>query len=168
MCWDVQPMLDFVFLTYSTNFRQHLSKNNVHVAWLFNPFLSPFPHQTMLRGATSKLTTSHLSTLYRGEGIKFKNDHYIVATHFSIIVAQHQRQCYRGDGDCLEATLKVLIKVEKKKKRKYRGFSCKKIIKISYFLASSARKYMLCKDLYHHFCIKKPFQGALKIWKWQI
>ena len=63
------------------------SNNNVHVAWtLLQPISLPYPHQTMVRGPTRKMTTWLLSTLYRGRGVKFKYCHQIVPTLFSIIV----------------------------------------------------------------------------------
>ena len=67
--WDARSILVFVFLTTGANFRLCLSNNNVHVAWtLLQPISLPYPHQTMLRGPTRKMTMWLLSTLYRGRG----------------------------------------------------------------------------------------------------
>ena len=66
--WDAWSILVVVFLTASANFRQRFWNNNVHVAWTLQPISLPYPHQTMLRGPTRKLTTWLLSTLYGGGG----------------------------------------------------------------------------------------------------
>ena len=50
--WDARSILIVVFLTASANFRPHFQS--------LNPSLTqslPYPHQTMLRGPTRKLTT---------------------------------------------------------------------------------------------------------------
>ena len=71
--WDAWSILVVVFLTASSNFRLHFWNNNVHVAWtLLQPISLPYPHQTMLREPTRKLTTWLLSTLYRGRGGQIK------------------------------------------------------------------------------------------------
>ena len=100
-CWCYNHWKSLLgrLVNFEPSFRQCFLNNNV--TWTLQPISFPYPHKTVLRDPTRRLTTWLLSTFYRGRGDQIQclllncpNTFYSGCRYFSFSTILFEQFCW--------------------------------------------------------------------------